>query len=95
MMKKRQLAFRVLLLVLAAAVAGQVIAQAQTGGGYDLTWNVVSSGYMTSMGGSYSLAGTAGQAGTGPLNGGGYTLNGGLWYNPLVHGTYLPLITKS
>ena len=38
------------------------IAHAQTGGGYDLTWNTIDGGgYMFSTGGGYSLGGTMGQ----------------------------------
>ena len=64
-MKRRKLLAWTLLLVLAAILVGGVVAQAQTGGGYDLTWNVVGSGDMSSTGGTYSLGGTAGQAGAG------------------------------
>lgn len=94
-MKRRKLLALTLLLVLAAILTGVVVAQAQTGGGYDLTWNVVGSGYMSSTGGSYSLGGTAGQVGADLLSGGSYTLNGGFWASGFGYGTYLPLIVKS
>jgi hypothetical protein len=95
MMKRRELLVLALLLVLPAILAGVFVARAQTGGGYDLTWNVVGSGYMSSTGASYSLSGTAGQAGANLLSGGSYTLNGGFWTSGFGYGTYLPLIVKS
>lgn len=94
-MKRRKLLAWTLLLVLAAILVGGIVAQAQTGGGYDLTWNVVGSGDMSSTSGTYSMGGTAGQAGAGLLSGGSYTLNGGFWNLFTGYGTYLPLIVKS
>ncbi len=97
-MKKFKQPGVVLLLVLAVIFAGEVASQAQTGGGYDLTWNTVNSGYMFSTGGSYSLGGTAGQAGAETLSGGVYTLSGGFWNLPpepvYKYKIYLPLVVK-
>jgi hypothetical protein len=88
---RRPIAWALVVFVLLTGVT-----QAQTGGGYDLTWNTVNSGYMFSTGGGYSLGGTTGQAGAGTLTGGVYTLSGGFWNNPPEYGhkTYLPLIVK-
>jgi hypothetical protein len=62
------------LLILAIWGSGR----AQTGGGYNLTWNSLDCGSPeTSSGGAYSLGGTTGQADGGSLAGGGYTLQGG------------------
>ncbi|MGQ9493531.1 MAG: hypothetical protein ACUVR2_07190 [Anaerolineae bacterium] len=64
--------------LLGLALAG--LAQAQSGGGYDLTWNTIDGGgYTFSTGGGYALGGTIGQADAGTLSGGGYTLAGGFW----------------
>ncbi len=53
---------------------------AQSGGGYDLTWNVIADGgAMFSVGGPYSLYGTIGQPDSGAMSGGAYTLVGGFW----------------
>ena len=53
-------------------------ARAQTGGGYNLTWNSLDCGSpATSSGGAYLLGGTTGQAEGGNLSGGPYTLRGG------------------
>ena len=67
--------------LVAIALAAGGVALAQSGGGYDLTWNTLDGGGQTfSEGGGYSLGGTVGQAEAGPaLAGGGYTLVGGFW----------------
>jgi hypothetical protein len=92
---KRQVILFLLAVVLVLALGGVVFAQ--TGGGYDLTWNTVDGGgYTFSSGAGYSLGGTAGQADAGRLSGGGYTLNGGFWRGGVVVGSiyklYLPCI---
>jgi hypothetical protein len=70
--------------------------QAQSGGTYDLTWNVVGGGGATfATGGAYSLGGTIGQADAGALSGGAYTLAGGFWGGAGRGGSaYLPLIVR-
>jgi hypothetical protein len=57
---------------------------AQTGGGYDLTWNVMGGGGDKGHddGGVYSLRGTIGQPAVGVLTGGSYSLTGGFWAVP-------------
>ena len=77
-----------------------LIALAQTGGGYDLTWSTVDGGgYTFSTGSGFSLGGTAGQADAGVLTGGGYTLAGGFWRGGAAAGSkykvYLPLVLRS
>jgi hypothetical protein len=53
---------------------------AQSGAGYDLSWNTVDGGGGTfSTGGVYSLGGTAGQPDAGLMTGGVYSLAGGFW----------------
>jgi hypothetical protein len=53
---------------------------AQTGGGYDLSWNTVDGGGgMFSTGGDYSVGGTIGQVDAGAQSGGAYGLQGGFW----------------
>jgi hypothetical protein len=73
------------------------IAVAQTGGGYDLTWNTIDSGGGSSSGGSYTLDGTLGQFEAGTLNGSGYTLSGGFWYgaqSAAQFKIYLPVVVR-
>jgi hypothetical protein len=55
------------------------LASAQSGGGYDLTWNVLGSGGGSNSGGGYTLNGTLGQPAAGTLNGDGYILVSGFW----------------
>ena len=56
------------------------VALAQSGGMYDLSWNVFDGGGATfSTGGAYSLGGTAAQPEAGEMNGGIYSLTGGFW----------------
>lgn len=56
--------------------------QAQSGGGYDLTWSTIDGGGASSTGGAFSLSGTIGQpdAQVAPvMTGGAFELNGGFW----------------
>ncbi len=88
--------FHVLLLITLLALLAPA-ALAQTGGGYDLTWNTVDGGgYTWSTGGGYALGGTIGQPDAGVLSGGGYTLTGGFWVGGIVrYGVYLPLVLRN
>ena len=74
------------------------VALAQSGAGYDLSWNTVNGGGGTfSTGGDYSLGGTAGQPDAGLLSGEGYTLAGGFWPGGAVaalYRIYLPLVVR-
>jgi hypothetical protein len=80
--------------VLALLLASVVLVQAQTGGGYDLTWNSIDGGgQMNLSGGSYTLKGTIGQPDAGNHTGGGYSLGGGFWISQM-RGIYIPIITK-
>ena len=82
-------------IVLAALIVS--IAVAQTGGGYDLTWNTIDSGGGSSSGSGYTLDGTLGQPDAGALSGGGYTVSGGFWYGPSATAhfeIYLPVVLR-
>lgn len=86
------------LMVAGVLLLTAAIATAQTGGGYDLSWNTVDGGGGTSSSGSYGLSGTAGQPDAGVLSGGGYTLGGGFWGGNVVsmaQQIYLPLVLRS
>jgi len=88
------------LLALAVLLMLASVARAQSGGGYDLTWNTVDGGgYTFSTDGDYSLGGTIGQPDAGVLSGGSYTLSGGFWGGGVVaaeeHKIYLPLLLKN
>jgi len=73
------------------------IVAAQSGGGYDLTWNTIDGGGGSSISGSYALIGAIGQADAGASSGGAYMLNGGFLAGTGATSTtnyrvYLPLI---
>ncbi len=79
-MKRRLILSCLVTLILALVISG--LAQAQTGGGYDLTWGTVAGGGATGSAntpGSFNLNDTIGQASTGAATGAGYTLTSGLW----------------
>ncbi|MBI5568166.1 MAG: hypothetical protein HY870_24945 [Chloroflexi bacterium] len=82
----------------AALLALPVLAHAQTGGGYDLTWSTIDGGGGNATGGAYKLDGTIGQTDAGSLSGGGYTLSGGFWVGAaaatLDYRVYLPLVLR-
>lgn len=65
------------------AVATGLVALAQDGSGFNLSWVTIDSGGLTfGTGGSLELGGTAGQPDAGPvmtMSGGNYTLTGGFW----------------
>ncbi len=95
-MNSLRFTFHVSLLVALLALLAPV-AFAQSGGGYDLSWNTIDGGgYTWSEGGGYALGGTVGQADAGLLQGGGYTLSGGFWVGGIVrYGVYLPLVLRN
>ena len=67
-------------LVVTGALIGAGEAAAQSGGGYDLTWNTIDGGGATfATGGVYRLGGTIGQPDAGTLTGGVFMLAGGFW----------------
>ena len=55
---------------------------AQTGGPYDLHWNVIPGGSGTMTGGTYTLTGSAGQPVTAASAGGTFAVAGGFWTFP-------------
>lgn len=71
---------RVLASLLVVLLVGTGAALAQTGGGYDLSWDRIAGGGGTfSTGSGYSIGGTIGQEEAGALAGGGYSVVGGFW----------------
>src|SRR5262249_48482890 len=71
--------------VLAALAALAVLwgvtgAAAQTGGGFDLSWNVIAGGGATgSSGDAFEVDGTVGQPATNTLSGENFVLTSGVW----------------
>lgn len=97
----------ILLLIALLLIVAASVAQAQSGGGYELVQSNLTAGGEAS-GGGYDLAFTLGQADAGVQTGGGYELGGGFWgggevATPEVTPTppaggpalYLPLILSS
>lgn len=86
------------ILLVCLAFAGWVAARAQSGDGYDLTWNTVDGGGGVNRGGAYTLGGAIGQPDAGLLNGGNYTLSGGFWQGSMIVDStcriYLPLVLR-
>jgi hypothetical protein len=84
-------------LVLVIVAGGGALVSAQTGGGYNLSWNTMDGGgYMFSTGGGYSLSGTIGQPDAGLLSGGIYTLLGGFWGGGVgQYQIYLPTVLNN
>ncbi len=72
------------------------VTYAQTGGGYDLTWNTIGIG-ESSTGGGYNLIGVIGQSSVNLSSSSDYTLGGGFFgegaVSPLEN-VYLPLIVR-
>jgi hypothetical protein len=85
-----------LLIIACLAAAALTKAQAQSGEGYDLTWNThESGGRLEASGGSYSLYGSLGQPDAGAaLNGEGYSLVGGFWSGIPAYQISLPVVSK-
>jgi len=56
-----------------------VLAHAQSGGQFDLSWSTIDGGGGTSSGGQFTVSGTAGQPDAGTLTGGQFSVTGGFW----------------
>jgi hypothetical protein len=95
-MKSKILRRLTVVLVLALMLVIPVLAHAQSGGGYDLSWSTIDDGGGTSVGGGYALNGTIGQPDVGiTLAGGGYSLVGGFWGGALTpYRVHLPVVIK-
>ena len=85
-----------LLIIVSLLGAALHTAQAQTGDGYDLTWNTMESGGRAAAAdGSYSIYGTFGQPDANPsLTGGEYSLVGGFWSFLSAYILHLPVIFR-
>jgi len=82
--------------IIALLLIAVTTAVAQTGGGFDLSWNSIDGGGGASTGGAYSLTGTIGQWDAGAMSGGAYTLEGGFMVGAgqSQFKIYLPLIMR-
>ncbi|MDQ7029063.1 MAG: hypothetical protein Q9O62_04460 [Ardenticatenia bacterium] len=68
-----------LLALVLMALLGGGLALAQSGGGFNLSWNTIDGGGGASTGGPYALNGTIGQPDASTLDGGASVLAGGFW----------------
>src|SRR5881296_1933291 len=86
---KRQITMTTILKlhVIAALVLIPVLAPAQSGGNFSLSWSTIDGGGGTSSGGKYQLSGTIGQPDAGVLSGGNFKLEGGFWSGVTVQQT--------
>jgi len=86
---------RVVCAAVLALLLAPVSAMAQTGGGYDLTWNSMDGGgQMNLSGGSYTLKGTIGQPDAGLHVGGSYWLGGGFWQGGGALRVFVPIVKR-
>ena len=91
---------KTIILTMSVLLAGWTVLPvlAQSGGGYDLTWNTTDSGGGASSGGAYSLGGTVGQPDAGAMTGGVYSLVGGFWSGgasgAMSRYVYLPIVLR-
>jgi hypothetical protein len=99
MIERKRIAAAGIAPALTLLLIGVAMVYAQTGNGYDLTWNTVDGGGHTfSTGGDYILGGTVGQPDAGLMTGGEYTLSGGFWHGGVAaaeYRIYLPLILRN
>ena len=95
--KRWSLLLPITLLILLLAGLGQA-ALAQSGGGFNLSWHVVSGGGGPATSSGFQLNGTVGQPGVnaGLLTDGSTQVGPGFWYGiGGEHKVYLPLMLRS
>ncbi len=85
-----------LVTVLAVALVGSVVS-AQTGDGFDLSWNVMGGGGAGGplTGDGFSLRSTIGQTAIGGFFGPAYWIGNGYWPSAGPPCIYLPLVMRS
>lgn len=93
-MKRFTLVIICMLVLLIALLAASQTVIAQTGGGYDLSWNTLASGGATT-GGTYTMDSAIGQPFAGKTSSSPYELCAGyLCGVPAETRVYLPLVRK-
>jgi hypothetical protein len=77
-------------------LSGMVIgaAWAQSGGGFDLHWNVIAGGGGNMTGSGYTVSSTIGQNVVGSSSGSGFMLGHGYWFGFIPYKILLPMIIK-
>lgn len=85
-----------LVCVMVFSLAAVVAAQAQSGSGFDLHWNVIGGGGATSTGSGFSVTGTIGQTAVSSSSGSGFSIAHGFWQDFLhLLRTLLPFTVKN
>jgi hypothetical protein len=87
--------YKAFTLILTLLLILPLLAYAQSGDGYNLTWST--SGGGMSSGGGFSLTGSIGQPDAGAMSGSGYRLSGGFWNAAQpseAYRIYLPLLLR-
>lgn len=92
-MRRHFVAASLLVVMLALLFAGAVAAQ--TGSGFDLSWNVLAAGGGKMTGSGFTLSGTLGQTAVGPTAAGDFQANLGFWFRNLIFKLFLPLVLKN
>ena len=75
---RKKLLFALLLVLLLSLTVVAVVA-AQTGEGFDLSWNVIGAGGGEMSGGNFELNGTLGQTAVDTTSGSGRAVSQGFW----------------
>ena len=83
-------AVAILALATLACLLPAVPTHAQSGGGYDLSWNTTDGPGAITRGAGYALVASVGQPEAGDSTGGDYALTGGFLAAPLFPGPTLP-----
>lgn len=85
-----------LVCVVVFSLAAVVAAQAQSGSGFDLHWNVIGGGGGTSSGSGFTVTGTLGQTAVSTSSGGDFSVAQGFWQDFLhLLRNMLPFAVKS
>lgn len=88
--------FLAFLCVVVFSLAAAVAAQAQSGSGFDLHWNVIGAGGGTSTGSGFSVTGTIGQTAVSSSSGGDFSVAHGFWQDFLhLLRNLLPFMVKN
>jgi hypothetical protein len=87
-----------LAMVFPALLLAAYAALAQTGGGYDLSWNVIAGGGGPISSTSYAINATIGQAAVGRVGNSTFELCSGFWCGAALaveYKIYLPVVLKN
>jgi hypothetical protein len=85
-----------LVCVMVFSLAAVAAAQAQSGDGFDLHWNVIGGGGGTSTGSGFAVTGTIGQTAVSASSGDDFSIAHGFWQDFLdILRNFLPFTVKN